>query len=501
MPKNLTLILGDQLFQNHPAFTLETDYVMLESKDFNTEHKYHKTRLNHCFMAMREYADYLSSQNKKVIYWGIEKQKTLSDMFDFLVGCNYTDLYIADIDDKALRSIISQLCEFKSLVLHILPSPKFLTSKEDWQDYRTKHSKRLNMNDFYIMQRRRLGLFLDDKGNSSFGKWSLDEDNRKKLPKTEQVDNRLKVYNSKHEKEVTELIQKYFPDNPCEITPLYFPVNHVQAQELLQEFGTKYFSKFGDYEDAMSARDPFLFHSTISPLLNNGLLTPREVIDWVLTFREQSSKVKPLSGVRPTEAGYNIPNNSIEGFIRQVIGWREWVNCLFWNVYDEDIIKYNFFNNTAKLPGYFWDRDELEKIKFNIPLYNALNNVFDYGYCHHIERLMVIANWMTLNEYDPMECYNWFMAMFIDSYDWVMVANVMGMGLYADGGIFATKPYVAGGNYLKKMSDYQSGKGEAEWEKLWTDKFWYFVLKHEKVFLSNPRMNMLIQAKKNKMKD
>jgi deoxyribodipyrimidine photolyase-related protein len=161
--------------------------------------------------------------------------------------------------------------------------------------------------------------------------------------------------------------------------------------------------------------------------------------------------------------------------------------------------KYNFFDNRTKLPAYFWDRGELEKIKFNIPLYNALSNVFDYGYCHHIDRLMVIANWMTLSEYDPMECYNWFMAMFIDSYNWVMVANVMGMGLYADGGIFATKPYVAGGNYLKKMSDYPSGKGESDWEKLWTDKFWYFVLKHEKVFLSNPRMNMLIQAKKNKM--
>jgi deoxyribodipyrimidine photolyase-related protein len=479
MQKNIILILGDQLFHNHPAFKLETDYVMLESKDFNTEYKYHKARINYCFIAMREYADYLKNLEKKVSYFGIEDQKSLADLFDFVVENNYTDLFIARIDDKGFAKAITELCDSKGLTLHVLPSPKFLTTEQDWQDYRTKHSKRLNMNDFYIMQRRRLDLFLDDKGNSSFGKWSLDEDNRKKLPKTEQVDNRLKVYNSKHEAEVETLISKYFSGNPCQITPLYFPVNHTQARELLEEFGSRYFAKFGDYEDAMSTRDPFLFHSTISPLLNNGLLTPREVINWVL---EQK----------------NIPNNSIEGFVRQVIGWREWVNCLYWNVYDEDITKYNFFNNTNKLPAYFWDREELEKIKFNIPLYNALSNVFDYGYCHHIERLMVIANWMTLNEYDPLECYNWFMAMFIDSYNWVMVANVFGMGLYADGGIFATKPYVAGGNYLKKMSDYPSDKGEDDWEKLWTDKFWHFVLKHEKVFLSNPRMNMLIQAKKNK---
>jgi deoxyribodipyrimidine photolyase-related protein len=478
--KNITLVLGDQLFQNHPAFTLETDYVMLESKDFNTEYKYHKTRINHCFIAMREYSDYLRSIGKNVKYFGIEEQKCLADLFDFVVENNYTDLYITKVDDKGFARIIPELYSSKGLILHILPSPKFLTTEQDWQDYRTKNSKRLNMYDFYIMQRRRLGLFLDGQGNSSFGKWSLDEDNRKKLPKTEQVDNRLKVYQSKHEEEVRTLIQKYFSNNPCEITPLYFPVNHSQARELLEEFGLRYFTKFGDYEDAMSARDPFLFHSTISPLLNNGLLTPREVIDWVMQQNQ-------------------VPDNSREGFVRQVIGWREWVNALYWNVYDSDLTKYNFFGNTKPLPAYFWDQSKLDEIKDNIPLYNALTSVFDYAYCHHIERLMVIANWMILSEYEPMECYNWFMTMFIDSYNWVMVANVFGMGLYADGGIFATKPYVGGGNYIKKMSDYPSGKGEADWEKLWTDKFWYFVLKHEKIFLGNPRMNMLIQAKKNKM--
>jgi deoxyribodipyrimidine photolyase-related protein len=320
---------------------------------------------------------------------------------------------------------------------------------------------------------------LDQDGNSSFGKWSLDEENRKKLPKTELVDDRLKVYNSPHEADVKKAIEVHFADNPCSAGALYFPINHSQAWALLEDFGQKYFAKFGDYEDALSARDPFLFHSTISPLLNNGLLTPQEVIEW--TMKQN-----------------HIPNNSREGFIRQVIGWREWVNCLYWHVYDEDITKYNFFDNHTPLPSYFWDQAELEKIKYNTPLYNALTSVFEYGYCHHIERLMVLANWMTLNEYDPMECYKWFMTMFIDSYEWVMVANVFGMGLYADGGIFATKPYVAGGNYLKKMSDYASGKGNQDWEKIWTDKFWYFVLKHEKVFSSNPRMAMLISSRKKK---
>jgi deoxyribodipyrimidine photolyase-related protein len=477
--KNITLVLGDQLYKHHPAFDRDTDFAMIESKDFNTAYKYHKTRINHCFVAMREYADYLVLLGKQVQYYTMDMQYTLESMFDELVAKNYTDLYIAHIGNKGTAKDIDALCTRKNLTLHWLPSPKFLTTPQNWLDYKTRFPKSLKMNDFYIMQRKRLDFFIDKDGNSSFGKWSLDEENRKKLPKSEKVDNRVKPYHSVHEKAVIEIINTYFEENPGNIRKLYFPVNHTQAWQHLEEFGQKYFTNFGTYEDALSTRDPFLFHSTISPLLNNGLLTPQEVIDWAM---EQN----------------HVPNNSREGFIRQIIGWREWVNCLYWNVYDNDLTQYNFFKHQTPLPAYFWDQNELESIKHNIPLYYALTSVFEYGYCHHIERLMVIGNWMTLNEYDPMECYEWFMTMFIDSYEWVMVANVFGMGLYADGGIFATKPYVAGGNYLKKMSDYSSGKGDQDWEKLWTDKFWYFVLKHEKVFSSNPRMAMLISSRKKK---
>jgi deoxyribodipyrimidine photolyase-related protein len=478
--KNITLILGDQLYKHHPAFDLDTDFAMIESKDFNTNYKYHKTRVNHCFVAMREYADYIESLSKQVRYYTMDMQYTVKSMFDEMVDRGYADVYMVEIDNKGTIKDIIDLCVDKQLAFHWLPSPKFLTSPQNWHDYKTHYPKSLKMNDFYILQRKRLNLFIDEDGNSSFGKWSLDEENRKKLPKTEQVDDRLKAYNSRHETDVKKAIEVHFADNPCSVGPLYFPVNHSQAWALLEEFGQKYFTNFGAYEDALSTRDPFLFHSTISPLLNNGLLTPQEVIDW--TMKQN-----------------HIPNNSREGFVRQVIGWREWVNCLYWNVYDEDLSQYNFFKHHTPLPAYFWDQAELQKIQDNVLLYYALTSVFEYGYCHHIERLMVIGNWMTLNEYDPQECYNWFMTMFIDSYEWVMVANVFGMGLYADGGIFATKPYVAGGNYLKKMSDYPSGKGDQDWEKLWTDKFWYFVLKHEKVFSSNPRMAMLIKSRKNKL--
>jgi deoxyribodipyrimidine photolyase-related protein len=478
MPKNITLILGDQLFKNHPAFEIKTDYALIESKDFNSDYKYHKSRLYHCFVAMREYIDYLHSLDKSVHYFWADMQYTLSMMFDKLAGIEYeyTDVYIAEVDDKGFKKLIIDLCATYKLKLHWLPSPKFLNNHTNWLEYKKQYPKRLFMNDFYIMQRKRLGLYVDKANNSTFGKWSLDEDNRNKIPKTETVKSRLEFYESHHTLEVAKVIDKYFGDNPCGYDKLYFPVNHKQAFDHLEQFGSEYFTNFGRYEDAISNRDPFLFHSTISPLLNNGLLTPQEVIDWVL---EQK----------------NIPDNSVEGFIRQIIGWREWVNQLYWNVYEEDISKYNFFEHHKPLPDYFWDQKKLVEIKDNTPLYNALNNVFDYAYCHHIERLMVISNWMVLNEYDPKECYNWFMTMFIDSYNWVMVANVMGMGLFADGGIFATKPYVSGGNYLKKMSDYTDHKN---WEPLWTDLFWKFLMKHETFFRTNPRLAMLITGHKNR---
>lgn len=475
--KNITLILGDQLFASHPAFDLKTDYVMIESKDFNSTYKYHKSRLNHCFVAMREYADYLRSLGKTVHYFSRDMDYSLDMMFKKLSESKYTDLYVVGVDSKEYSPMIMDTCDKYELNLYWLPSPKFLTTGESWSDYRFKFPKRLFMNDFYIHQRKSLNLFLDLAGGSSFGKWSLDEDNRKKIPKTETVNNRLVEYTSQHQNEVTSVIDTYFKDNYGQSSKLYFPVTHSQARKLLEEFGEKYFAKFGDYEDALSNRDPFLFHSTISPLLNNGLLTPKEVIDWVMTKTE-------------------VPDNSREGFIRQIIGWREWVNLLYWNVYDNDLSKYNFFKHDKALPEYFWDQSKLEEIKDNTPLYNALNNVFDYAYCHHIERLMIISNWMVLNEYDPLECYKWFMTMFIDSYDWVMVANVMGMGLFADGGVFATKPYISGGNYIKKMSDYIDHK---VWEPVWTDLFWKFLFKHEEFFKTNPRLAMLISTKKNKI--
>ncbi|MGL4758507.1 MAG: cryptochrome/photolyase family protein [Patescibacteria group bacterium] len=473
--KSICLILGDQLFEQHPAFEICDEYCIIESMDFNESFRYHKNRLLHCFVAMREYKDLLQTLNKSVKYYTIDHGFTIQKLCIELKKEGYTKILVSFVEDKNFLGSIQNITKEVGITLEILSDNKFLTTKSDWDEYRLRNSKRFFMNDFYIYQRKRLKIFVDDNLNSTFPKWSLDEENRKKIPKSHQIPFRKKIYKSEHLDEVKELINRYFKDNFGEIGELYFPVNHAQARDQVDEFFEKYFDNFGDYEDAMTTKDPFVYHSLFSTSLNNGLITPKHLLEKI---------TKSLA-----------PDNSKEGLVRQIIGWREWVRCLYWFKYDSDLTKYNFFNHTKKLPDYFWNRSRLVEIRTNVPLYETLNKVFEFGYCHHIERLMILGNWMVLNEYDPYECYVWFMTAFIDSYSWVMVANVFGMGLYSDGGIFATKPYISGGNYIKKMSDYDDYK---IWEPIWTDLFWAFLFKHESFFSTNPRLSMLLKSKKNK---
>jgi deoxyribodipyrimidine photolyase-related protein len=482
--KNLTLVLGDQLFQNHPAFSLDTDFVMVESGFLTSKLRYHKFKLAYIMTTMREYWDYLETQKKTVHYTELDQKTDFEEVIGGLINTKgYTELLICEIADKYFATYISEICDRLKIKLTILPSPMFLTPKAVFGDFvESKKGKRLLMNDFYTQQRKRLQILVDDDDKPIGGKWSFDEDNRKKLPKTVEIPKRQIQFLSKHYQEIKELINQYFLNNPGQIPDhSWLPVNFDQSNQYLEDFVANFLTQFGDYEDALTSRSDLVFHSCLSALLNNGLLTPQQVLDKVLGQTD-------------------IPINSLEGFVRQIIGWREWVKGLYDNVYKDDFRNMNFFEANNDLPDYFYHQTQPNNFGSNInpPLDLVLDKVNRLAYCHHIERLMVLANWMLLSEYNPAQCYDWFVEMFIDSSEWVMVANVMGMGLYADGGIFATKPYVAGGNYLKKMSDYPSGKCEDDWEKLWTDKFWYFVLKHEKVFLSNPRMNMLIKARKNK---
>lgn len=481
---SLCLVVADQLFKNHPALDMEVDFLMVESGILTSKHNYHKFKLSYILTTMREYKDFLETNKKQVFYNYLEQKKDFKEILLNLFKDNkYDELLICEIADKYFKDYLISLCGELNIRLKTLINPMFLTPKHVFWDFvKSKNGKRLVMNDFYIQQRLRLGILVKNQKPIG-GKWSFDHENRKKLPKNIQIPSRQTSFESSHYKNVIKVINKTFPNNPGKIPgSSWLPVNFAQANQYLDDFCEQFLSKFGDYEDAMSTRSDALFHSCLSTLLNNGLLTPRQVLDRVLSLE-------------------NIPLNSLEGFVRQIIGWREWVKGLYDNVYDSDFLKLNYFKATADLPVYFYQPQNEESLEYskNLPLKRVLEKVNRLAYCHHIERLMVIANWMTLNHYKPNQCYKWFLEMFVDSSEWVMVANVMGMGLYADGGGFATKPYIAGGNYIKKMSDYPNSKDQ-NWEKIWTDRFWNFLMSNQDTFAKNPRMAMLIKSKKAKGK-
>ena len=481
---SLCLVVADQLFKNHPALNLEADFVMVESGFLTSKFNYHKFKLSYILTSMREYSDYLEENGKQVFYNNLDQETDFEETLMSLFQNNkYEELVICEIADKYFAQFLGDVCARLNIKLRVLPSPMFLTPKHVFSEFiSSKNGKRLLMNDFYIQQRKRLGILVEWDNTPVGGRWSFDEENRKKLPKNEPIPERQIVFESKHYKSVIATVNKFFPNNPGQIPEnSWLPVNFKQADEYLGQFCDQFLEKFGDYEDAMTTSSDTLFHSCLSALLNNGLLTPDQVLNEVTSLK-------------------GVPQNSLEGFVRQIIGWREWVKGLYDHIYTEDFLQLNYFKANNNLPEYFYQTNLQEDLEYNqnLPLKNTLQKVDRLAYCHHIERLMILANWMTLNKYKPNQCYNWFVEMFIDSSEWVMVANVMGMGLYADGGIFATKPYIAGGNYIKKMSDYPTGKNYV-WEKLWTDKFWEFLLSHQETFLRNPRMAMLIKSKLNKI--
>lgn len=480
---SLCLVVADQLFQNHPALSLDADFVMVESGFLTSKFKYHKFKLSYILTTMRGYSDFLQNQGKQVFYHDLNKNQDFEEILINAFQQNkYQELLICEIADKYFEKFLSEICRKLNISLKILPSSMFLTPKSIFKDFLdNRKGKRLLMNDFYIWQRKRLEMLLEADNSPAGSKWSFDEENRQKLPKNLIIPERQTDFKSAHYQNVIELINKYFPSNPGQIPKnSWLPVNFSQAGEYLDQFCQQFLTQFGDYEDAMSNKSKTLFHSCLSTLLNNGLLSPHQVLEKVLNTP-------------------NIPLNSLEGFIRQIIGWREWVKGLYDNVYDENFLELNYFEAKVDLPEYFYKPSLEEDLQYleNLPLQEVLKKVDRLSYCHHIERLMILANWMTLNQYKPDECYKWFMEMFVDSSEWVMVANVMGMGLYADGGIFATKPYIAGGNYIKKMSDYPTGN-DYKWEQIWTDKFWEFLMNHQETFSKNQRMAMLIKSRLSK---
>jgi len=475
MSKSTLLVLGNQLFSLGIIQSIGADNIfMAEDLGLCTYEKHHKLKILMFLAAMREKRDELQLSHCNVEYLDIEHQNFGQTYEEKLAGHvvvnGITELIVFEIEDKEFEARIEAFAEQQNLALTILPSPMFLLDREEFLAFNGK-SKVLRMGNFYKEVRKKLNLLMDDKQKPLGGKWSFDEDNRKKIPKGLPLPERYKPRESKYVESLKVTIASKFADHPGQMDDVWMPLTRTDALETIDYFLKVKFENFGIYEDAILQNDTFMFHSALSPSLNMGLITPNDIIDKVLEFT----------------AEYDVPLNSVEGFLRQIIGWREFIRGVYQH-HGETQLQSNFFNFSGSLKDSWYSGDTGIP-----PLDDAINFSDRYGYTHHINRLMVISNLMTLCEVHPKNVYRWFMEMYVDSSEWVMTPNVFGMGTFADGGIFATKPYICGSNYILKMSDYKKG----DWCNTVDGLYWHFVSRHMGVLKNNPRLSFMRKTLEN----
>jgi deoxyribodipyrimidine photolyase-related protein len=463
------IIFPHQLFeQNVLTTTCKTIYLVEEWLYFR-QYNFHKRKIAFHRASMKFYEKYLQAKNIEVIY--VNAFDELADVRKLIAhlkteGVESFD-YI-DTTDNWLEKRITNTAKTHQLSAVKKQTPLFLNSSPELAVF-FEDKKRMFQTDFYKKERLKRNILLDVDQKPLGGKWTFDDENRLKYPKgkTSPITNFLSC--NTFYKEAIAYTEKYFPDNYGTLNHNYtLPTTHAESKIWLTDFFKSRFEEFGAYEDSIVSNEKVLHHSLLTPMLNSGLLTSQFIVDEALEYA----------------SNHEIPLNSLEGFIRQIIGWREFIRAVYELKGTEERTK-NYWGFTRKIPASFWSGST-----GIAPIDETIKKILDTGYCHHIERLMVLGNFMLLCEFDPDEVYRWFMELFIDAYDWVMVPNVYGMSQFADGGLMATKPYISGSNYLMKMSDYKKG----EWQNVWDGLFWRFMHTHRTFFLKNPRLGMLVKT-------
>ncbi len=469
MAKPLLVVLGNQLFPlEHLPTPAAVDVFMAEDVGLCTYEKHHQQKIVLFLAAMRSYADSLTPAGYSVDYCQLDPasaQGYEDRLAEVIRASGRREVQHFEIEDKPMEARLIEFARSHELQRTELRSPMFLCSRAEFRDYAADRSQLL-MADFYKQRRRHLGILVEPDGRPVGGKWSFDADNRRKLPRNITPPAVSWATRTRHVDELIEIVQRTFPEHPGDANDFCWPTTREQALAWLDDFVAMRLESFGPYEDALSTRSETVFHSLLSPLLNLGLLTPAEVVEKVVARQDAA------------------PIASVEGFVRQVIGWREFVRGIY-REFSEQQENSNFWSHERELSGAWYDGTTGLP-----PLDDAIGTAQRLGWTHHIPRLMVLGNLMTLCEIRPAAAHRWFMEMFVDSSEWVMGPNVYGMALFSDGGIFATKPYICGSNYLLKMSDYAKGP----WCDVVDGLYWRFIDKHRQFFAGNPRLALMPRA-------
>lgn len=442
---------------------------MVEEFLFFRQYNFHKQKLVFHRASMKAYQQFLQSKDYVVVYIDAhENTAEIGNLLPQLQQKGVSEIHYVDVTDYLLEKRITKQATKLKLKVSKYDSPLFLLTAKQVDEY-FAGKKRFFQTDFYTQQRKHFKILVDEKLQPEGGKWTFDTENRLKYPKGRKPPEVKFPKSNDLWAEAIIYVKENFSSNYGEINNAFiYPVTFAESRAWLTQFLQKRFAEFGDYEDAIVNNELVLHHSLLTPMLNVGLLTPAEILEDAVTYATNNK----------------IPLNSCEGFVRQILGWREFIRGVYQTKGTQERTT-NYWKFKRKIPASFWNGTT-----GILPVDDTIKKVLATGYCHHIERLMVLGNFMLLCEFDPDEVYKWFMELFIDSYDWVMVPNVYGMSQFADGGLMATKPYISGSNYLMKMSDYPKG----DWQPIWNGLFWRFMNVHRDFFLKNPRLGMLVKT-------
>ncbi|NES84686.1 MAG: cryptochrome/photolyase family protein [Moorea sp. SIO1G6] len=470
-------VLGDQLWteqsalhscqQNHQ----NTPVILIESLSYVQQRRYHRQKLVFIWSAMRHFAEELRQQGWPVSYKTADDFET--PLQAWVTKNTITELRVMTPNDRPFAQMIGNL-KLNCQIIFI-PNNHFLWSESDFKTW-AKSQKRLIMENFYRVGRKRFNSLM--AGNKPIGgKWNFDKQNRKPPKRNLNPPDALWFEPDPITQEVINSVNAQNFPTYGKTEPFRWAVNRHQALQVLDFFIHHRLPNFGPYQDAMVTNEDTMWHSLISPYLNIGLLQPEEVIKAVENAYHQNQ----------------LDLSSTEGFIRQVLGWREYMHGIY--IYmNPDYSQSNWFNHTQPLPDFYW---HAEKTDMNC-LRQILSQLERTGYSHHIQRLMVLSNFALIVGVSPQAIEQWFHGAFIDGHDWVMQTNVIGMGQFADGGILASKPYAASANYINKMSDYcsscaynprkRTGPGACPFNFL----YWDFLCRHRDQLKAQGRMSLVL---------
>ena len=480
--KTLRLLLGDQLNCNHSWFKSVDEsitYVLMEIRSETDYATHHIQKIVGFFAAMRAFADELVAKKHRVIYIQLNNQDNLhsfeKNIQQLIDENNYTHFEYQLPDEYRLDQQLKSLCGSIKITSSFADSEHFYTSREELGNF-FDGKKTFLLESFYRALRKKHDVLMEgDKPLT--GQWNYDGENRKKLPKDHKPTPPL-IFN--HDvSDIVHEIKKTNIKTIGNINPAQFvwPINRTESLELLNFFVTECLHLFGSYQDAMTPNEWSLYHARISFSMNVKMISPQEVIESAIQEWRK----------RPNEIQYN----QLEGFVRQIIGWREYMRGIYW-LKMPDYASMNFFNHEEKLPEWFWTGNT----KMNC-LKDAINQSLDYAYAHHIQRLMITGNFALLAGVHPEEVDAWYLGIYIDAIEWVEITNTRGMSQFADGGIVGTKPYVSSASYIDKMSHYcgscfykkalKTGEKSCPFNSL----YWNFYDKNEGQLAKNPRIGMM----------